>query len=152
MITDRSRSKACSCAVGVFVLILVSLFGVGCSTDAPSPDAEAGSIGAVLVDLDPEEFSAMVARGEGVVVNVHVPDEGDIEGTDLSIPFDQIVGHPDLPADRSTRLLLYCRSGRMSEEAGQALVAAGYTDVSHLDGGMVAWEATGRPIVRDPAP
>ena len=39
----------------------------------------------------------------------------------------------------------------MSRTAGAALLAAGYTDVAHLDGGMHAWEAAGRPLVHRPA-
>jgi rhodanese-related sulfurtransferase len=39
----------------------------------------------------------------------------------------------------------------MSTIAGEALLRAGYADVAHLDGGMVAWESAGRPLV-DRAP
>ncbi len=52
-----------------------------------------------------------------------------------------------LPADRSARIVLYCRSGSMSAIAARELVAAGYTDVWNLDGGMNAWQAQGYPLV-----
>ncbi|MFV1366432.1 rhodanese-like domain-containing protein [Mycolicibacterium elephantis] len=98
--------------------------------------------------VDPGEFAAAVAEPERLTVNVHVPFEGDIPGTDLSIPFDQIAAQADrLPADRDTPLAIYCRSGPMSTVAAQALRDLGYTDVVELRGGMRAWQAEGRPII-----
>jgi phage shock protein E len=104
-----------------------------------------------LVELDPAAFASAASGPDAVVVNVHIPYEGEIAATDAFIPFDQVLEHPDLPTDRTTRLVLYCRSGRMSEDAGDQLLDAGYTDVSHLAGGMDAWEDDGRELVTDPA-
>jgi len=81
-------------------------------------------------------------------INVHIPYEGEIEGTDLFIPYDKIEQHLDqLPANKNARVVLYCRSGRMSEEAASTLVQLGYTDVWNLDGGMIAWKQAGYPIL-----
>jgi rhodanese-related sulfurtransferase len=86
-----------------------------------------------------------------VLINVHVPYEGELEHTAAFIPFDHIVGDARLPQDKSTEVLLYCRSGRMSEIAGDALHAAGYTHLAHLEGGMRGWEAAGRKLLQNPA-
>ena len=48
---------------------------------------------------------------------------------------------------RETKIVLYCRSGSMSAIAARTLVAAGYTNVWNLDGGMNAWRALGYPVV-----
>jgi hypothetical protein len=37
----------------------------------------------------------------------------------------------------------------MSEIAGNALHAAGYTNLAHLEGGMRAWEAAGGRLLHD---
>jgi rhodanese-related sulfurtransferase len=96
----------------------------------------------------PAEFAAVVADEDVVTVNVHVPDEGSILGTDAAIPFDQIttsVG--ELPKERTTALAVYCRTGLMSTEAVQTLRDLGYTDVVELRGGMEAWTADGRELL-----
>ncbi|OBG86037.1 sulfurtransferase [Mycobacterium sp. E136] len=110
---------------------------------APSP-AETASAARLV---DPEEFAAAIAEPDRVTVNVHVPFEGDIPGTDLSIPFDQIAAQAErLPTDRSTALAIYCRSGPMSTVAAQTLRDLGYTDVVELRGGMRAWQFGGRQV------
>ncbi|TAK05722.1 rhodanese-like domain-containing protein [Patescibacteria group bacterium] len=37
-------------------------------------------------------------------------------------------------------LVLYCRSGRRSRAAAEALTQAGFTDVRNLSGGLEAWQ------------
>ena len=51
-----------------------------------------------------------------------------------------------LPADKDAKILLYCRSGRMSQTAAEALRRAGYTDDVELAGGMDAWGAAGMAV------
>lgn len=141
---DRRRRRTLGVVVAVSLTLAVL---TACSSGEP-PRAESSTSAPVreLIVLDSEEFAAAIAAPDAVVVNVHIPYEGEIDGTDAFIPFDQIVGHADLPEDRSARLVLYCRSGNMSEQAGNALIAAGYQNVSHLDGGMNAWESDGRDL------
>jgi rhodanese-related sulfurtransferase len=82
-----------------------------------------------------------------VTINVHVPFEGAIEGTDLFVPFDKIEQRASrLPADRTTPLAIYCRTGNMSAAAAKTLATLGYTDVVELRGGMRAWKASGRSL------
>lgn len=97
--------------------------------------------------LPPEEFESAIAEADTVTINVHTPDEGSIAGTDLAIPFDELRARAgELPAV-TTPLAVYCRTGRMSAEAVQTLEALGFRDVVELNGGMLAWTDSGRPIV-----
>lgn len=117
--------------------------------DAGATSTTAGSEAARLVA--PDEFAEVIADGSVPLVNVHIPYEGEIEGTDLFVPFDDIESYADqLPDDKGATLAIYCRSGNMSADAAVELAAMGYTDVVDLDGGMVAWEAAGLELVDDP--
>ena len=82
-------------------------------------------------------------------MNVHIPFEGNIADTDVSIPYDQITDSANLaqlPADKNDKIVLYCRSGRMSVIAAEELVKLGYTDIWNLEGGMLDWEQAGFEI------
>ncbi len=143
------RSRRTPIAVG-FALVATVLAGCAGSDDAQPPSEFAGpgtstiDVGADLIG--PDELDALIAEDGLVVVNVHVPDEGHIDGTDASAPFDAIDEWDALPADRSTPIAVYCRSGNMSAAASEDLVELGYTNVVDLAGGMDAWAAAGRPI------
>jgi len=105
--------------------------------------------GGSYTDVTPTELQTMLANKDFIFVNVHIPFEGNIAATDLSIPYDQMVENLDkLPADKNAKIVLYCRSGRMSDIAARELVGLGYTDIWNLAGGMVDWEAAGYPIDR----
>jgi rhodanese-related sulfurtransferase len=81
------------------------------------------------------------------VVNVHIPYEGEVEGTDAFIPYNDIDALTASLPDKDARIVLYCRSGRMSAEASQKLAELGYTQVWDVPGGMNAWSNSGREIV-----
>ena len=100
--------------------------------------------------LDPAAFEERMKNDKAMVINVHVPYEGELAGTDAFIPYDRIKDDPQLPEDKGTELLLYCQSGRRSEEAAVDLHEEGYTNIAHLEGGMKAWEASGRQVIYNP--
>ncbi len=97
-------------------------------------------------NVSADELEVMLKDKDFMFINVHIPFAGNIADTDLSIPYDQI-GTPEnlsqLPADKNAKIVLYCRSGRMSAIAAEALVSQGYTNIWDLAGGMVAWEQAG---------
>lgn len=131
--TEFGRYRAFIIACFVFVIAACSQEG------APA------SYGDISVD----QLETMMADRDIVLVNVHIPFEGDMPNTDASIRFDEIADHLDeLPQDKDAEIVLYCRSGRMSAEAAGVLASLGYTNVFNLEGGFLAWEAAGNQLIR----
>ena len=129
-------------------VLALGVAATACSGGRADEPAAATTPAAGAERVAPAEFAAVVADEDVVTVNVHVPDEGTIPGTDAAIPFDRIASSVDeLPDDRSTQLAVYCRTGTMSAEAVQDLLGLGYTDVVELRGGMEAWTADGRELL-----
>ena len=100
-----------------------------------------------FVDLSVEQLAEGMKRKNFTLVNVHVPDQGNLPDTDRSIAFDQILNKPDQLPAKDAPIVLYCRSGGMSTQAAATLAAAGYTQVHELDGGFNAWKAAGRELL-----
>jgi rhodanese-related sulfurtransferase len=94
--------------------------------------------------LTPPELATLLAHKHFLLVNVHYPYAGELPHTDRFLPYNTIGQHLSaLPADKRAMIVLYCRSGRMSDIAARSLVRLGYAHVWHLAGGMDAWQAQG---------
>jgi rhodanese-related sulfurtransferase len=103
--------------------------------------------GGAYWNISVPELQTLLSEKDFPLVNVHVPFQGDLPNTDLSIPFDQIGDHLDqLPADRNAMIVLYCRSGPMGVRAATTLAEQGYTRVYNLVGGFRAWSEAGLPM------
>ena len=98
--------------------------------------------------ISPKELKKALDKKDFVFINVHTPYEGEIKQTDAFINYDLISSSLDkLPQDKNARIILYCQSGRMSGEALIKLKNMGYTNVSHLGGGMEAWKDAGFEVM-----
>jgi rhodanese-related sulfurtransferase len=114
------------------------------STNSGSMGEQVFVSGGSYTRVSATELQAMLRNKDFAFVNTHIPFEGNIPDTDLSIPYNEIEQNLDrLPADKDAKIVLYCRSGRMSADAAQTLVGLGYTNVWDLAGGMIAWEEAG---------
>jgi rhodanese-related sulfurtransferase len=139
---------------GIVFLISTLILAACQRTAAAQPtvevvDQKVSVDGGSYTDVSAAELQTMLTSKDFTFVNVHIPFEGNIANTDLSIPYDQIDQNMDkLPSDKNAKIVLYCRSGRMSAIAAETLVGLGYTNLWNLSGGMVAWEQAGLKIDR----
>jgi rhodanese-related sulfurtransferase len=91
--------------------------------------------------ITPEKLGGLLEDENVWLIDVHIPEQEHIPGTDAFIPYHRIEGDPALPKDKNTPIVLYCRSGGMSRAAAEALVQDGYTNVYDLAGGKNAYDA-----------
>lgn len=127
----------------IFFLLLTIVLLVGCQSK-PVSGIDVSVAGGSYKNVEPKELNSMLKNKDFVLINVHIPFAGDIAKTDLSIPYDQIEQNlSQLPADKDAKILLYCRSGHMSQIAAEKLVSLGYTNIWNLKGGMNDWEQAG---------
>jgi len=137
----------------LFVLVLSALFLAACAgqatpaTPASSQSAKVSVPGGSYTNVSATQLKAMLDKKDFAFINVHIPYEGEIAKTDAFVPYNDIEKNLDkLPADKNAKIVLYCRSGRMSTLAAETLVRLGYTNVWNVEGGMVAWETLGLPL------
>ena len=129
------------------LLLMVGLLAA-CSgsteTEASHTPGAGGAQG--FTALTPKQLHRMMAEQDVYLVNVHVPYEGEIPGTDAFIPYTEIAARlGGLPFDTEP-VVIYCRSGVTSEQAAEAMVAAGAPAFYELQGGYTAWQAAGYPF------
>lgn len=129
-------------------LMMVSLFLAGCS-GAVIPESNPGAYTSINVVTLAE---MMETRLESfVLVNTHIPFEGDLPTTDFSVPYNETSQNLDLfPEDKSAEIVLYCMNDPMSLIAAEQLTAAGYSNVKVLSGGMNAWQSAGLSLDMEP--
>lgn len=133
-------------AIGLTLYFALGMPGMDMSSGSTMDGMDMGSEAPTHRLVDPVAFAAAMNAPGAIVINVHTPYDGEIEGTDLFIPFDEIDA-VSLPAAKNTPLVVYCRSGSMSAEAVSTLSRLGYTNIVELDGGMNAWRSNGGPVV-----
>ncbi|HEU5144786.1 MAG TPA: rhodanese-like domain-containing protein [Dermatophilaceae bacterium] len=96
----------------------------------PSADIREIDDDAVMVDVrEPHEFAAGHAPGAILIPLGDLPHRLD-----------------DLPDTDDSPVAITCRSGNRSGRAVAWLTQQGF-DVVNMDGGMLAWQAAGKPVV-----
>lgn len=136
----------------MFMVLIVTGLLAACGVQPAVPAVSGVRVsveGGTYTNVTPAQLAEMLNKKDFFFVNTHIPYEGEIAPTDASVPFDQTARQLDkYPTDKSAKIVVYCRSGRMSDIAARALVQAGYTNVWNLDGGMIAWEQAGYTIIK----
>jgi rhodanese-related sulfurtransferase len=140
--------------VPLLAVVVIGLVALGGSGSGPASTPSQGETihqgtGGSWANVTPDRLAEMLLTKDFTFVNVKTPYIGEIDRTDLYIPYDQLTARAsELPQVKSSRILVYCRSGAESAIASQTLITLGYTNIWNLDGGMTAWQASGRTLVQ----
>ncbi len=98
-----------------------------------------------------EAAKACAACRETVLLDVRTPSEFreiHIDGARL-VPLDKLdAGGLAGEIGKDRACLVICRMGPRAFKAADQLAAAGMTNVTVLEGGMLAWDAAGLPVLR----
>ena len=120
----------------VLGIILVFLLGCANTTYRGKSITKLGNYKNMTID----ELNEQLKNKDFTLIDVHIPEQKHINGTDAFIPYDKIENQLDkLPSDKNSKIVLYCRTGRMSEIAAEKLAEKGYTNVYNVVGGIVEW-------------
>lgn len=103
-------------------------------------------------DLSAQEFQAKTLESGVVTLDVRTPGEFfnghiagamniDVEGMNFNSEIEKL--------DKSATYAVYCRSGRRSEIAVQAMKDAGFKDLFNMKAGTEEWSAAGLPLVAE---
>ena len=105
-------------------------------------------------NLTPEQVAAELESGDAVLVDIREPQERETAAIPGSIGAPrgmlEFYADPSLPyhkaeLDPNKRIILHCASGGRSALGAATLKEMGYENVAHLDGGIKAWQESGRP-------
>lgn len=102
-------------------------------------------------DVDVAEFAAMVEEGQGALIDVRTPEEyaeGHLKGCTL-MDFNGPAFRDEVATlDRERPVYVYCRSGARSGRAADIMKEMGFKQVYNLEGGILAWQRQGMPVVQ----
>ena len=94
-----------------------------------------------LQTITPQEYDTIASKDAVFVIDVHIPEQEHLQGTDAFIPYNELEANADkLPQDKNTPIVVYCRSGSMSSAAAETLTQMGYTNIMDLVGGTDAYK------------
>ncbi len=142
----RSHTITQAAVIAIVAALMTAAWLSGCGSSGTTTTTTAPAT--AIHEIDPDQLAEMLKNKDFVFINVHTPYEGEIAPTDLFLPYDQAAQLVDkLPQDKKAKIVVYCRSGRMSRIAVEEWSKAGYTNLYDLMGGFRAWEDAGYPLI-----
>ena len=105
---------------------------------------------ASIRDVSVEDASALIAGQSAVtVLDVRTPGEfeaGHIEGAVNVDAMSETFIEDLAKLDKGATYVLHCKSGARSARALEAMKAAGFSSIAHMNGGFDGWTGAGMPV------
>jgi rhodanese-related sulfurtransferase len=160
MLTAMTRT-APGCFATAALVSAVLLSGcdgkdVAISSEPVSPQpvvsAESSPAGAIVRHVEAEAAEKLLSGDTNIVVlDVRTPEEfsaGHLPGA-INVDFRSPEFASGLDKlNRETTYLVHCASGRRSTAALEILRQRNFASIVHLDGGLNAWKAAQKPVVK----
>ena len=148
-ISKLRNGKIVSFQGTILTLSLLIIIGIFIQFSLTNLGSNVTNVNGSIELLSPDEFEKVIQNESVFLLNVHTPYQGQINWTDKIIEdWENIEKYMDkLPKDLQVPIAVYCRSGRMSGAVAEELKKMGYQKIYDLDGGMNAWEESGRKII-----
>ena len=126
----------------VIVVVLSSFLFASCVSENTNT-VEVTDMKQTYVNITPEQAKEIIENETGyVILDVRTEEEfsqGHIPGAILIPDYEISEKAESVLTDKNQTILVYCRSGRRSKLAAQALADLGYTDIREF-GGIIDWK------------
>ena len=136
-------------------LVLPLLMGQGCPDGAGMGLPGGGDSG--YVNITPTEAQALIESHQDdpsfIILDVRSAEEFAAGHLENALSLCVLCSDPAFRAgladfDRSSTILVYCRTGRRSATASGIMVSEGFTNVYNMTGGITEWQSLGLPAVQ----
>jgi rhodanese-related sulfurtransferase len=130
----------------------LSLSACGQNKEAASTNQEVeGTTAVINATITIDEAEAKMKNPEVLILDVRTPDEfnqGHIEGAKNINVLDKTFGEKLAELTQDQVVVVYCRSGSRSAKAQGIMVEQGFTETYNVQGGIMAWQAKGKKVVK----
>lgn len=96
-------------------------------------------------------YALLASKPDTVVLDIRSPKEikdGYIEGAVFANFFDVDFAEQLTKFDRNTPYIVHCKGGGRSTKALTTLKELGFTNITHLDGGLDSWKRRKLPLTK----
>ena len=108
---------------------------------------------AEIKNEDVAKVEELIKSGKYTVIDVRTKEEYDAGHIKGAFNFDYY--NDDFETrieaefkDKNKPYIVYCRSGKRSLASAEILAELGFTNVTNMKGGILAWESAGKPVVK----
>jgi phage shock protein E len=126
--------------ITTLLLLLLCSFGL---------KAQTSTTPAVVENVDAKKFSELIAKKDGIVIDLRTPAEiekGFIAGSKMIDYTDKSYEQEFAKLDKSKTMYIYCAGGGRSADAAEYMKVHGFKKVVNLTKGFKDWKAAGMPV------
>ena len=136
-------------SLSIIGALFVSSCGNAQNKDENSNSSSTAGVELINKDVNVAEFEKLIAEGNGIILDVRTDGEfaeGHLKGATQIDIFSSDFESKIKELDPNIPVYVYCRSGKRSGKAANSMKGMGFLEVYNLEGGILAWQGSGKPI------